>query len=247
MKISSDRRLIVALDLPSRNQVHKMFETLFPTVKFFKLGIEAYSTCGPSLVKSIKDSGGLVFLDLKFHDIPRTVHRACLASLELGADMINVHASGGGLMMEEAARARDIWIAGKRVRDRDGLFPAIIAVTLLTHIGEEEYYRVYGSIPLEPAGFVERLSLLVKESGLQGVVASGRETRLIREKVGEDFLIVTPGVRLSGAADGGHARRVTPAEALSNGSDFIVVGRPITEAPEPLGAAKMILEEIALA
>jgi orotidine-5'-phosphate decarboxylase len=185
-----------------------MFETLFPTVKFFKLGLEAYSACGPSLVRFIKNSGGSVFLDLKFHDIPRTVQRACLAALELGADIINVHASGGALMMKEAAGAGVIWREKVEVRGRKELFPAIIAVTLLTHIGEEEFCRIYGATSLEPAGFVERLSIMVRESGLQGVVASGRETRMIRDKLGEDFLIVTPGVRPAGTEDGGHARKV---------------------------------------
>ncbi len=244
MKIESEKRLIVALDFPSEDQIYDMIETLFPTVKFFKIGLEAYSACGPSLVQFIKKSGGSVFLDLKFHDIPRTVQRACLAALELGADIINVHASGGALMMKEAAGARVIWREKAGGRGREELFPAIIAVTLLTHIGEGEYYKIYGATPLSPGGFVEKLSISVKESGLQGVVASGRETRMIRDKLGEDFLIVTPGVRPAGAEDGGHVRKVTPVEAINNGSDLIVVGRPITGAEEPLSAAKVILDEM---
>ncbi len=246
MKIEKEMKLIVALDLPSRDEITGMFRTLYPTVKFFKLGLEAYSACGPSIVRSIKEAGGFVFLDLKFHDIPVTVHRACLAALRLGADIVNLHASGGSLMMKEAARAREIWLTEAAGRaDTDDIFPAIIGVTLLTHIGREEYDTIYGSASIGPAGFVEKLALMARDSGLQGVVSSGREARAIREKTGEDFLIVTPGVRPPGSDTGGHARKVTPSEALSNGSDLIVVGRPVTGSADPLDAATQILDEIA--
>ncbi len=244
MKLVPEERLIVALDLPSKERIYGMFELLFPTVKFFKLGLEAYSACGPALVREIKESGGSVFLDLKFHDIPRTVHRACLAALELGADIVNVHASGGGLMMAEAAEARKIWMKKQERAGGGGIFPAIIGVTLLTHVGEEEYRKVFGSTRLGPTDFVARLARLARESGLQGVVSSGREARMIRKEAGEDFLIVTPGVRPAGSDDGGHARKVTPAEALSNGADLLVVGRPITGSDDPASAARGIIDEI---
>jgi orotidine-5'-phosphate decarboxylase len=245
MKMDADMRLIVALDLPSRDEITGMFETLFPTVKFFKLGLEAYSACGPSIVRTIKDAGGFVFLDLKFHDIPITVHRACLAALRLGADIVNLHASGGGVMMREAARAREIWFGEVGRLEADDLFPAIIGVTLLTHIGGEEYDSIFGSGLIGPAAFVEKLALMARDSGLQGVVSSGQEARAIRERIGDDFLIVTPGVRPTGSDSGGHQRKVTPSEAFSNGSDMIVVGRPVTGATNPPDAAKKILEEIA--
>jgi orotidine-5'-phosphate decarboxylase len=244
MKIDTEKRLIVALDLPSREQIRKMFELLFPTVNFFKLGLEAYSACGPPIVREIKEMGGSVFLDLKFHDIPTTVHRACLAALDLGADIVNIHASGGGLMMSEAAEARRIWVDRQEGLSSADIFPAIIGVTLLTHVGEKEYYRVFGSTPVDPSNFVARLARLVRESGLQGVVSSGREARLIREEAGKDFLIVTPGIRPAGVDDGGHARKVTPTKALSNGSDLLVVGRPITGAEDPVGEAKRIIDEM---
>ncbi len=244
MNIESGERLIVALDLPTRDTIYRMYDLLFPAVKTFKLGLQAYAACGPSIVETIKDSGGDVFLDLKYHDIPATVHRACLAALELGVDMINVHASGGRTMMEAAARARELWVGRGGVRGGSSLFPAIIAVTLLTNIGKDEYREIFGPEAVEPNSFVGKLSLMAKDSGLQGVVASGREARLIREMTADDFLIVTPGVRPAGAEDGGHARRVTPVEAISNGADFIVVGRPITASPDPLEAAMSILEEI---
>jgi len=245
MRIENDMRLIVALDLPSRDEIHGMFETLFPTVKFFKLGLEAYSACGPPIVEAIKSSGGRVFLDLKFHDIPITVHRACLAALRLGADIVNLHASGGMTMMREAARAREAWFSETGRKDPNDIFPAIIGVTLLTHIGEEEYESIYGSASVGPAGFVEKLAVMVRDSGLQGVVSSGREARAIRERTGENFLIVTPGVRPAGSDTGGHERKVTPAEAIANGSDLLVVGRPITGFADPLEAAKGVLAEIA--
>jgi orotidine-5'-phosphate decarboxylase len=220
-----------------------MFRRLQPRVRFFKLGLEAYSACGPSIVRRIKEEGGRVFLDLKYHDIPRTVHRACRAALDLGVDLLNVHAGGGGQMMREAARAREAWRCGAGAGD-DSPFPAIIGVTLLTHIGPEEFETVFGPRPSGPEAFVERLAILARDSGLQGIVASGREAPLIRKTIGKDFLIVTPGVRPAGADDGGHARKVTPLEALRNGSDMIVMGRPITGAKDPAAAAGQILSMI---
>lgn len=237
-------RLIVALDLPSQTHIYQMFERLFPTIRFFKLGLEAYAACGPAIVRTIKEAGGLVFLDLKYHDIPQTVHRACLAGLELGADLINLHASGGIAMMEEAARAREVWRKEAGGEERREPFPAIIGVTLLTHIGREEYLKIFGQSALDAPDFVVRLSLLARDAGLQGVVASGHEIQMIRKAVGEGFLIVTPGIRPAGEDTGGHARRVTPADALANGADLIVVGRPITGASDPLSAAQSILEEM---
>jgi len=244
MNIENSERLIVALDLPTRDKICRMYDLLFPTVRTFKLGLQAYAACGPSIVEMIKAAGGCVFLDLKYHDIPATVHRACLAALELGVDMINVHASGGRTMMAAAARARELWIGQNGGQGGGSPFPAIIAVTLLTNIGKDEYREIFGPEAAEPSSFVGKLSLMARDSGLQGVVASGREARLIRETAGEDFLIVTPGVRPAGEEDGGHARKVTPAEAISSGADFIVVGRPITASPDPLEAAMGILEEI---
>lgn len=239
-----DGRLIVALDLPGEREIVEMFERLRPAVTFFKLGLEAWAACGPPVVRRIRDAGGRVFLDLKFHDIPRTVHRACRAALDLGVDMINVHAGGGAAMMREAARAGKEWRLSAGCGDGPR-FPAIIAVTLLTHIGAEELEAIIGPSPYDPAAFVEKLALMAREAGLQGVVASGREAPRLRRIAGEGFLIVTPGVRPAGADAGGHARWVTPSEALAGGADMIVVGRPITGAADPLEAARAIRAEIA--
>lgn len=243
MKGDIEGRLIVALDLPGEEEIFEMFERLRPAVSFFKLGLEAWSACGPPVVRRIRDAGGRVFLDLKFHDIPRTVQRACRAALELGVDIINVHAGGGGKMMEAAARARAEW-REERGEIARGVFPAIIAVTLLTHIGADELDALIGPTPYDPGSFAEKLSLMARKAGLQGVVASGREASRIRARTGEDFLIVTPGVRPAGADAGGHARRVTPSEALADGADLIVVGRPVTGAADPLEAARAIQAEM---
>jgi orotidine-5'-phosphate decarboxylase len=244
MKILEGERLIVALDLPTDVEVRRMFERLFPLVRFFKLGLEAFTAAGPDIVRDIKESGGRVFLDLKFHDIPRTVYRACRAALEHGVDIIDVHASGGYSMMREAARALEDWRGVVGPGPEGDTFPVVIGVTLLTHIGALEYGRIFGSNSGAPAVFAERLAGLAREAGLQGVVCSGREAGGIRAMAGENFLIVTPGVRPAGSDVGGHARAVTPLEALSNGADLVVVGRPITGAGDPAGAARSILEDI---
>ncbi len=235
--MNSKDRLIVALDFDSEDKAIAMVEKLKNDVKFFKVGLELFISCGPGILERVREADCAVFLDLKLHDIPNTVRKAAAAAARLGAFMINVHASGGYEMMKDTAEAVAI------EADRLGLeAPKILAVTVLTSMDEKALKKtgIGGSIQKQ----VLKLALLAKDAGLDGVVASAHETALIRKKMGKDFLIVTPGVRPALAAAGDQKRIATPRGAIKSGADYIVVGRPITEARDPLLAAQSILKEI---
>ncbi len=232
--IKNTDKLIVALDAPDRIEAEKIVKTLAGSVSMFKVGKELFTACGPSVVEMVHAHGARVFLDLKFHDIPNTVAAACTAAAKLGVYIVNVHASGGRKMMSEAAAALKKFPEGKR--------PLLIGVTVLTSMAETDLAEVGVTHGLDRQ--VASLARLAKESGLDGVVASGRELAIIRQEVPGDFLIITPGVRPAWAAQGDQKRVVTPREAIEKGADFIVVGRPITQHPDPREAAKKILEEI---
>lgn len=233
-KLSPADRVIVALDVPTLAEARALVDKLSPVVRTFKVGKELFTAEGPSVVKSVVSGGSQVFLDLKFHDIPNTVASACVTASRLGAFMINVHASGGKKMMSEAAAAVK--------KQPEGARPYLIGVTVLTSMSSEDLAETGVSVALDEQ--VARLARLAKESGLDGVVASGREIAIIRKAVPGDFLIVTPGVRPAWAAQGDQKRVVTPREAIEQGADFIVVGRPITQHPDPRAAAEKVLEEI---
>lgn len=229
-------RLIVALDAPDAVSAEKLVSKLSPVVSNFKVGKELFTACGPSVVEAVRRAGGRVFLDLKFHDIPNTVAGACAAGSRIpGVFMLNVHAAGGRAMLEAAAKAVRENAKGER--------PLLIAVTVLTSLSETDLKETGVDRPLEK--HVESLAALAKAAGLDGVVASPRETAMIRKACGPDFKIVTPGVRPSWAAAGDQKRVMTPAEAVAAGADYLVVGRPITGDPDPAAAARRILEEIA--
>jgi orotidine-5'-phosphate decarboxylase len=227
------KKLIVALDVPSLAQAQKLVETLSPAVEYYKIGKELFTSEGPAVVKMVHDLGGKVFLDLKFHDIPNTVAGAVRSAAKLGVWMVNVHASGGADMMREAAQA-----AAASAKP-----PIVIGVTVLTSMNEEglKEIGVTGSAVGEQ---VVRLAKLAKSSGLGGVVASAQEAPSLRRAFGKDFLIVTPGVRPAGAAVGDQKRVLTPKDAIAAGADCLVVGRPITESPDPKAAAEAILKEM---
>lgn len=230
-------RLIVALDVGTKEKAISLVKILKGDVTIFKIGSELFTSCGPSIVDEVRKTGAKVFLDLKFHDIPNTVARSAAAAARLGVFMLNVHASGGADMMKKAVEAsRDM---ANRLKMAP---PKVIAVTVLTSMDENNLKRAGVDDSMETQ--VLRLAGLAKDSGLDGVVASPSEIRSIRKNFGKDFLIVTPGVRPSWAAAGDQKRTATPKEAIDNGADFIVVGRPIIEAPDPVSAAKKILEEI---
>ncbi|MDP2929196.1 MAG: orotidine-5'-phosphate decarboxylase [Candidatus Omnitrophota bacterium] len=230
-------RLIVALDVDTKEKALDLVEKLKNDVKTFKVGSELFTSCGPEILAIIKNNGCGIFLDLKFHDIPNTVAKAVIAATRLGVSLINVHASGGYEMMKKAVQA--VAAEAKRLKMDP---PKVIAVTVLTSMDENGLKKIGIDDTMEKQ--VLRLATLAKEAGMDGVVASPFEAKLIRKEAGDDFIIVTPGVRPEWAAVNDQKRIATPKEAVLNGANYIVVGRPITEAPDPLDAAKRILEEI---
>ena len=226
-------RLIVALDTPDLDRVHTLVSQLKDVVGAFKVGKELFVSQGPKAVQTVHDAGGKVFLDLKFHDIPNTVAGAVRSAAAMGVWMMNVHASGGAAMMEAAATAAE---------ESDST-PLVIGVTILTSLDDEAVERI--GYRQNAAAMVPHLASLAKEGRLHGVVASPREVVAIREACGPDFLIVTPGVRPAGSSVNDQKRIATPGQAISNGASHLVVGRPITQAEDPAGAARNIVEEIA--
>ena len=230
-------RLIVALDLNSEEKAVAMAEKLKNDVKIFKVGLELFSACGPGIVNRIKETGCDVFLDLKFHDIPMTVAKAAAAVTKLEPFMFNVHGLGGCEMMRRTAEA----VAAEA--GRLGIVkPKVLAVTILTSLDEKAVKEAGICGNVKEA--VLRLATLAKKAGLDGVVASPSETNRIRRDLGEDFLIVTPGVRPLWAVSNDQKRIATPEAAIKDGADYIVVGRPITESKNPAEAAREILKEM---
>ena len=230
-------KLIVALDVSDLKQAEALVEKVSPLVKTFKIGKELFTAAGPEAVRMVHAHKCRVFLDLKFHDIPNTVASACEAAAKLGVFMMNVHALGGKTMMMNAVQAVHKVNEGKKTAA-----PKILGVTVLTSLKDADLKEV--GISKKVSQEVPVLAVLAKNSGLDGVVASAQEIALIRSFVGKNFLIVTPGVRPTWAAHGDQKRVMTPAEAVSAGADYIVVGRPITQHPQPLVAAEKILKEI---
>jgi orotidine-5'-phosphate decarboxylase len=238
MLVEARKRLIFALDVESGASAEEWVRRLRGKVGIFKIGKQLFTRCGPDVVRMVLDQGGEVFLDLKFHDIPNTVAKAAIEACRLGVRIFNVHALGGRAMMEGAARAvNEYLVAG------DGVPPVLLGVTILTSSSEQTLREVGIDRPVEE--MVLRLARLAKDSGLNGVVASPHEVGLIRQACGRDFAIVTPGVRPSFAETNDQQRIMTPGEAIAAGSDYLVVGRPIAAATDPVGAAQRIAEEMA--
>jgi orotidine-5'-phosphate decarboxylase len=229
-------RLIVALDVDSPEAARALIERLRGRVGAFKIGKELFVAAGPELARAVVQSGARVFLDLKFHDIPNTVAGAVRAAAAHGVWMVNVHAAGGPAMCRAAAEA-----AAKA----GSLRPLVIAVTVLTSLDENDLAAVGLQGP--PREAARRLAKLAKDAGLDGVVASAQEAAAIKELCGPEFLVVTPGIRPAGEAVGDQKRVMTPAAAIAAGSDYLVIGRPITQAPDPAAAAEAIAAEIAQA
>lgn len=220
--------LIVALDLPGEVEALNLVDLLDPGRCRLKVGKELFTRCGPAVVQSLQQRGFEVFLDLKFHDIPNTVAAACAAAADLGVWMVNVHCSGGVRMI---ATARD------RL-ERCAHRPLLIGVTVLTSLDAEDLAAV--GCPGDPAERVLRLAELGRRAGLDGVVCSPREAAVVRANCGADFVLVTPGVRPAGDATGDQKRVMTPSDAIAQGADYLVIGRPITAAPDPMAALEAI-------
>jgi orotidine-5'-phosphate decarboxylase len=230
----NDPKIIVALDYPDATSALELVARLDPRLCRLKIGKELFTIAGPQLVENIHKSGFSLFLDLKYHDIPNTVAAACSAAAALGVWMINVHALGGRAMMKAAREALV----------RRGNSPKLIAVTLLTSMGPADMADV--GLAGDPQQAVTRLARLAQECGLDGVVCSPREAAALRRQCGKDFTLVTPGVRPGGAAQDDQQRVATPRQAIADGADYLVIGRPITRAPDPTAALRAISQEIAI-
>lgn len=230
--MSEPHPVIIALDFPDADTALAFVGRLEPGSCRLKVGLELYTRAGADLVRRIQDRGFEVFLDLKFHDIPNTVAAACRQAARLGVWMINVHALGGRRMLQSAREAVD----------QSTHRPRLIAVTVLTSHDDRELQEI--GIPSGAAGQVARLAALTADCGLDGVVCSAREASALRLAHGDNFLLVTPGIRLAGDAAGDQSRIMTPADALSAGSDYLVIGRSITAAADPMQALRRIRSEI---
>ena len=238
MAIKADDRLIVALDVHTMADVEQLVQKLGDTVSYYKVGMELFYSVGPDVVRWLSQQGKKVFLDLKLHDIPNTVAGGLCSLMDLGASIVNVHASGGYTMMKTAAERLHAAAAERGIE-----CPKIIAITVLTSISQEEWNGTGQTRAIEDS--VLTLARLTKSAGLDGVVASPREAAAIRQACGPDFLIVTPGVRPAGSDVNDQTRIATPAAAIRNGASHIVVGRPIRMADDPQAAAAAIIAEMA--
>ena len=228
-----DPKIIVALDYDNQQDAMFMAQCLDPQRCRLKVGKELFTIAGPELIKSLHQLGFKVFLDLKFHDIPNTVAKAVLAAAKLGVWMVNVHASGGSEMMETTIAA---------MQTAGGKQPLLIAVTVLTSM-DADGLRETG-INQTPAERVLELAKLTQNSGLAGVVCSAQEAQLLKQELGSEFILVTPGIRPAFASVGDQKRIMTPAQAIAAGSDYLVIGRPITQADDPMHALELIEAEI---
>lgn len=234
--------IIVALDFNDAQTAIAFARQLDPEVVRLKVGKELFVTAGPAVVEQLQALGFEIFLDLKFHDIPNTVAQACLAAAELGVWMTNVHAGGGAPMMQEVMARLN-----KRARR-----PLITAVTVLTSMNSDTLRRI--GIERDLQAQVSHLAALAKDSGLDGIVCSAQEAKQLKQQLGPDFLLVTPGIRLAntGSTDGSttgnddQQRIMTPKHALSVGSDYLVIGRPITQAADPVQAVADIVKSLTL-
>ena len=229
----TDCRLIVALDVDTEGEALRIAGSLGEAVEWVKVGHQLFTRHGPDIVRRLRDTGRKVFLDLKFHDIPNTVARAVRSAAATGASLTNVHASGGRSMLTAAAEAGA----------EEGI--DVVAVTVLTSLDAEELGEVgWGDTPDDQ---VVRLARLTQDTGCCGVVCSAREIAPVRAACGPAFRLVVPGIRPAGTAAGDQKRVMTPGEAVRAGADYIVVGRPITKAPDPAKAAAGIRSEMAAA
>ena len=228
----SDPKIIVALDFPEVTSAAELVDRLDPSMCRLKVGKELFVRGGPQFVETIQARGFDVFLDLKFHDIPNTVAAACRAAADLGVWMVNVHAIGGLKMMQAANEA----IANYQSK------PMLIAVTILTSMDTEDLQEV--GIAGEPAENVDRLAALAETAGIDGVVCSALEASRLRESRRENFILVTPGIRPANADVNDQKRIMTPEKAIDAGASYLVIGRPITQAPDPLAALNDIVNDL---
>jgi orotidine-5'-phosphate decarboxylase len=232
--MNQEARVIVALDFDDADKAMALVDQLDPAACKLKVGKEMFTLFGPEFVKSLIAKGFDIFLDLKFHDIPNTVAKACKAAAEMGVWMVNVHASGGMEMMKAAKNA----IAGSSHSQTK-----LIAVTVLTSMDQAQLNDVVPEV--SPAEQVKKLAQLTADSGLDGVVCSAKEAVMLRETHNDEFLLVTPGIRPAGADVGDQKRVMTPVDAIDAGVSYLVMGRPITQAENPLAALQSVNQSLA--
>lgn len=238
MELTARERLVLALDVDDFKKANELVDRLSDYVGVFKIGSQLFTAEGAKVVNMVNERGGKVFLDLKFHDIPNTVARAAEVATKLGVYIFNIHTSGGYEMMKAAAEASKKTSLSLGTRK-----PLILGVTLLTSINQEILEKEIGIKKILKEQVVH-LAKLAKDAGLDGVVASSWEIKEIRKTCGEDFVILTPGIRPVGKSSDDQKRVMTPREAIKLGSDFLVIGRPIRNAANPVEAAKNILKEM---
>ncbi len=234
----SKNRIVLALDVDSDREALAIVDELRDAVGLFKVGHQLFTAYGPDIVRRITGAGGRVFLDLKYHDIPNTVAKAAAEAVKLGVSIFNVHALGGLDMMRAAAESAKETSAGRGIAA-----PVVLAVTILTSMDERGLRRelkISRSLPRE----VSHLARLAQRAGMDGVVASSREIKMLRRAVRGAFVILTPGVRPAWAAADDQKRIMTPAEAVAAGADYIVIGRPVLKAADRKAAVEKILEEL---
>ncbi len=230
--MNRDPKIVIALDFQDKADVLFLADRLNPKLCRLKVGKQLFTYHGAPLVEQLSKRGFDVFLDLKFHDIPNTTAEACIAAADIGVWMINVHAQGGKRMMSAAREALD----------KRGDAPLLIAVTVLTSMDQEDLYQL-GNLR-SPADTARQLAALAQESGMDGIVCSAREARDMKANFGQRFKLVTPGIRPAGSDQGDQRRIVTPAEAVKNGADYLVIGRPITRSEHPVQVLQAINREI---
>mgnify|MGYP000739665035 CR=1 FL=1 len=221
--MSCQSPIVVALDFPTMEQSIEMAKRLDPNQCRVKVGKELFTTAGPVILDELHQLGFEIFLDLKFHDIPNTVAKAVTAASKAGVWMVNVHASGGRRMMESSANAL------QQLTDQKTL---LIAVTVLTSMDQSDLVEI--GIDATPEQHVKRLATLAKSSGMDGVVCSAQESKMLSTDLGKDFVLVTPGIRPVGSDQGDQKRIMTPSEAMAAGSHYLVMGRPITQSIDPI-------------
>lgn len=229
----SGPRIVVAMDFDNADQCLAVAKQLSPLDCRLKIGKELFTACGPRIVEQLMRLGFEIFLDLKFHDIPSTTSKAVKAAAELGVWMVNVHASGGERMMIAAREA---------LEGRTGRSPLLIAVTVLTSMEASDLSGI--GIAGAPEEQVLRLAALTKNCGLDGIVCSAQEATLMRSHFGKDFCLVTPGIRLDTSPADDQRRTLTPAAAISAGSSYLVIGRPITQSPSPFDTCQSIIKTL---
>lgn len=233
----ADDRLIVALDVSTMDAMKEIVTSLGDAVSFYKVGMELFYAEGEQTVRYLQEQNKQVFLDLKLHDIPNTVAHGVSSLTRLGANLITMHGQGGPVMMKAAVQA------ARETAEQLGVERAkLLAITVLTSFDDEAWTSTGGQLPISDQ--VIRLAKLAKDCGMDGVVCSALEAKMIREACGDDFIIVTPGIRPSFAATNDQKRIATPASALQDGASRLVIGRPITQAENPREAVRLIIEEM---